>query len=155
GAHQGRGEKHAIRNTQYGTRITHDGTIPMTPSEPAPSSRPGGGWARYAAALLDPGTGAVPGNPPTPIVGPDPGPPAPPTTRPCTRWRHWEEYRTAQDERVCPVCGPLHGARYIEGVGPQPPLHPGCRCRRVYAYSECVSRADPSRPSGGGGRPKE
>lgn len=44
----------------------------------------------------------------------------------------WE---TAQDERVCPVCGPMHGVKADEngnynGMSP-PPAHPRCRCREV------------------------
>lgn len=41
------------------------------------------------------------------------------------------EWRTASDERVCPVCGPLHGTRTtLDGDfdGYFPPAHPRCRC---------------------------
>lgn len=43
------------------------------------------------------------------------------------------EWRTAVDERVCPVCGPLHGTRAsfdetFEGDLAMPPAHPRCRC---------------------------
>lgn len=42
------------------------------------------------------------------------------------------EWRTATDEKVCPVCGKLDGQRVpmgqrFEGVY-MPPAHPGCRC---------------------------
>jgi len=41
------------------------------------------------------------------------------------------EWRTARDERVCPICGALHGqrGRLSEGVQNMfPPAHPRCRC---------------------------
>jgi SPP1 gp7 family putative phage head morphogenesis protein len=38
----------------------------------------------------------------------------------------WE---TANDERVCPVCGALHGKREDDWNGLRsPPAHPRCRC---------------------------
>ena len=40
-------------------------------------------------------------------------------------------WQTAEDERVCDVCGPLHGAGYeiYDRVSPGgPPAHPRCRC---------------------------
>lgn len=49
----------------------------------------------------------------------------------------WEqEWITAEDERTCPVCLPLHGQRapiggaFLTSVGPLsgPPAHPRCRC---------------------------
>lgn len=49
----------------------------------------------------------------------------------------WEQtWVTAEDERVCPICGPLHGAtaRIGEAFSQggetqlQPPAHPRCRC---------------------------
>jgi len=37
------------------------------------------------------------------------------------------EWRTAQDERVCPICGPLHKEKFpIDGD--KPPAHCRCRC---------------------------
>jgi hypothetical protein len=45
-----------------------------------------------------------------------------------TRWR------TAEDERVCPECGPLDGQVWPEGEGPIPPLHNHCRCTREFAF---------------------
>lgn len=47
-----------------------------------------------------------------------------------TRWV------TAQDERVCPECGPLDGLVWESAVGPTPPLHVNCRCQRIFAYVE-------------------
>ncbi len=43
------------------------------------------------------------------------------------------EWRTARDELVCPVCGPLHQQRAMTGQAFQgaiqnPPAHPNCRC---------------------------
>lgn len=43
------------------------------------------------------------------------------------------EWRAAVDERVCPVCGGLHGTRAplggtFAGGYRNPPAHPGCRC---------------------------
>jgi SPP1 gp7 family putative phage head morphogenesis protein len=42
------------------------------------------------------------------------------------------EWRTANDERVCPTCGPLNGKRTTVGGtfegGYSPPAHPRCRC---------------------------
>ncbi len=56
-----------------------------------------------------------------------------------TAYRDWlkEEYglayvrvwRTAADERVCPICGPLNGKREADWGGRSgPPAHPRCRC---------------------------
>lgn len=43
------------------------------------------------------------------------------------------EWVTVRDERVCPICGGLHGKRApLRGTFPEgksyPPAHPGCRC---------------------------
>jgi SPP1 gp7 family putative phage head morphogenesis protein len=41
------------------------------------------------------------------------------------------EWQTARDDRVCPVCGPLHGRRVGKGQtfdGLFPPAHVNCRC---------------------------
>lgn len=46
-------------------------------------------------------------------------------------WTRWE---TASDEKVCPICGPYAGRVWRAGDGPQPPLHPNCRCQRVFAF---------------------
>lgn len=48
-----------------------------------------------------------------------------------TIWTRWE---TAFAERVCPVCASYAGHAWPGGEGPQPPLHPRCRCRRRFAF---------------------
>ncbi len=64
----------------------------------------------------------------------------------------WEAWRTREDERVCPECGPLDGRWFEAGSGPQPPLHSHCRCWREVVSVECVSRPAPrpAPPPGGG-----
>lgn len=38
-------------------------------------------------------------------------------------------WQTANDERVCPECGPLQGKTFaIDAAGALPPAHPNCRC---------------------------
>jgi hypothetical protein len=39
-----------------------------------------------------------------------------------------EIWRTAQDERVCPICGPLEGTRRYTAWYDLPPIHPRGRC---------------------------
>ena len=51
-------------------------------------------------------------------------------------WTRWE---TASDEKVCPICGPYAGRVWRATDGPQPPLHPNCRCQRVYAFTTWTS----------------
>lgn len=51
----------------------------------------------------------------------------------------WSRWRTAEDERVCPECGPLDGLAWRpEGEGPVPPLHDKCRCRREFAFQRAT-----------------
>jgi SPP1 gp7 family putative phage head morphogenesis protein len=38
------------------------------------------------------------------------------------------EWMTMDDERTCPVCGPLDGKKYSIDKFPQQPAHPLCRC---------------------------
>jgi hypothetical protein len=52
-------------------------------------------------------------------------------------WTRWE---TASDEKVCPVCGPYAGRTWRADDGPHPPLHPNCRCRRVFAFTTWTVR---------------
>lgn len=43
-------------------------------------------------------------------------------------------WRTEKDERVCPICAPLHGKRqevWAELFPGGPPAHPNCRCELV------------------------
>jgi hypothetical protein len=44
---------------------------------------------------------------------------------------------TKRDERVCPICLPLHGQDVTDATG-KPPFHPRCRCERKYeiTYSD-------------------
>ena len=47
------------------------------------------------------------------------------------------EWRTAADERVCDVCGPLNGLTEDQWVDTDgPPLHPRCRCWAVLVKPE-------------------
>ena len=52
----------------------------------------------------------------------------------------WTRWKTAEDERVCPECGPLDGKAWPDNDGPQPPLHNHCRCARENAFTEWSSR---------------
>jgi hypothetical protein len=52
-------------------------------------------------------------------------------------WTRWE---TASDEKVCPICGPYAGRVWRADDGPQPPLHPNCRCQRVFAFTTWIVR---------------
>ena len=44
------------------------------------------------------------------------------------------EWMTMEDERVCPVCGPLDGKVFDTSRFPQQPAHPNCRCTSVVAW---------------------
>jgi len=44
------------------------------------------------------------------------------------------EWMTMEDERVCPICGPLDGKVFDTGRFPQQPAHPNCRCTSVVAW---------------------
>lgn len=39
----------------------------------------------------------------------------------------------------CNWCASFDGRIFWEGEGPQPPLHPNCRCRRVFHHSILVA----------------
>jgi hypothetical protein len=52
----------------------------------------------------------------------------------------WTSWQTASDEKVCPICGPYAGRVWQESDGPRPPLHPNCRCQRVYAFTTWITR---------------
>jgi len=44
------------------------------------------------------------------------------------------EWMTMEDERVCPICGPLDGKVFDTGRFPPQPAHPNCRCTNVVAW---------------------
>jgi len=44
------------------------------------------------------------------------------------------EWMTMEDERVCPVCGPLDGKVFDTDRFPNQPAHPNCRCTSVVAW---------------------
>ena len=52
--------------------------------------------------------------------------------------RGWQFVATL-DDRTCPTCGPLDGNVYGLGEGPQPPIHPQCRCTSVPALDEAFA----------------
>jgi len=43
-----------------------------------------------------------------------------------------EKWYTKEDERVCPICRPLHEKARGDGWTEPPPAHPNCRCERKY-----------------------
>ena len=69
---------------------------------------------------------------------------------------------TAKDEKVCPVCGPLHGQKVLvseqfktkEGDFWSPGVHPNCRCvvRLIENRFRLEKRFDPHQPRGVDGR---
>ena len=44
----------------------------------------------------------------------------------------WEIYLTRKDEAVCGECSQYDDQIYKTDMGPMPPLHPHCRCRREF-----------------------
>jgi SPP1 gp7 family putative phage head morphogenesis protein len=44
------------------------------------------------------------------------------------------EWMTMEDERVCPICGPLDGKVFDTGRFPRQPAHSNCRCTSVVAW---------------------
>lgn len=42
-----------------------------------------------------------------------------------------EIHYTKRDEKVCPICRPMHG-KVLDESDKRPPLHPRCRCERRY-----------------------
>jgi len=65
-------------------------------------------------------------------------------------WVEWEEetvyevqffaWQVAFDGRLCPECFSRNGDEWEAGEGVYPPLHPNCRCQRVYSRSEWRTR---------------
>lgn len=90
-----------------------------------------------------------PTRPPAPQPNPAPPPATPPPNEPTVRIETfpelevvaWTVWRTAADERVCPVCGPLDGQEWPSDAGPMPPAHPNCRCERVFSRVEVRVRS--------------
>ncbi|MEM0050710.1 MAG: minor capsid protein [Candidatus Bathyarchaeia archaeon] len=41
------------------------------------------------------------------------------------KWRH---FIAVMDDRTCPICRKYHCKVYSYDEGPEPPLHPNCRC---------------------------
>ncbi len=112
------------------------------PSEPAPEPVP-----EPTPEPWDPpdAEGGAPGDEdPTPIEHPDEA------DGPAIEEIPIYEWRTAQDARVCPICGPLDGTRWEGQDGPRPPAHLGCRCARVLVAVETRTIARCA-PLGGGG----
>lgn len=62
------------------------------------------------------------------------------------------KWYTAEDERVCALCGPLHGTEFRIGEGPKgshfpgPPRHPRCRCVTLGVIKEREPRKRPIKP---------
>jgi len=50
----------------------------------------------------------------------------------------WEVWVSASDDRVCTECAARAGLLFRRGRGPQPPLHPTCRCSRAPAFVQVV-----------------
>jgi hypothetical protein len=88
----------------------------------------------------DSGGGGYQSRPPVNYGTPAPARDNDPSTRETT-WRAevldethriLERWYTAGDARTCPICAPLNGTIYWQGEGPYPPLHPNCRCQRLF-----------------------
>jgi len=63
-----------------------------------------------------------------------------------TRYR----WRAVADERVCPICGPLHNTTVAKGAGFRwgngagyPPAHPNCRCQILEETDQTAALPDP------------
>ncbi|MBA3379558.1 MAG: hypothetical protein H0T93_11805 [Chloroflexia bacterium] len=57
----------------------------------------------------------------------------------------WSKWQTANDERTCPECAPMHGRSWPDDRPmPEPPLHVNCRCQAVYARTEWRVRYVPA-----------
>lgn len=118
----------------------------IEPESRGDATRPGSDSARYAAVDIG-------GGPPPPDQGvakplPSDGSGPEGDPRPCAYVITYEEWATAGDERVCPECGPLDGAWFEVGTGPQPPLHDHCRCYRFVVWWDCY-QSDGSWEKGG------
>lgn len=59
-----------------------------------------------------------------------------------------EQWQTARDDKVCPICGPRDGKIWPKGQGPEMPAHVACRCAYAPASWSYV-RQHPSKWQGG------
>ena len=57
------------------------------------------------------------------------------------------EIRTSRDERVCVICGPLHGTRVPLRGASYPPYHPSCRCWVAPVVKEAGETDREARPT--------
>ena len=58
----------------------------------------------------------------------------------------YELYLSMADHAVCNECLSHHARVYPRGSGPQPPLHPGCRCSREFYYTSQSDEPPPPLP---------
>jgi SPP1 gp7 family putative phage head morphogenesis protein len=52
------------------------------------------------------------------------------------------EWMAMNDERTCPVCGPLDGKTFLIDKFPQQPAHPHCRCTNLVAWPMSICGSD-------------
>lgn len=50
----------------------------------------------------------------------------------------YEIWVTNFGPNTCERCASLHGAIFKKGEGPQPPLHPHCRCQRKFHHQAWI-----------------
>lgn len=58
----------------------------------------------------------------------------------------WEVWQTKGDNRVCVNCARLYGEIFLRGTGPQAPLHPECRCKRIPHHTRHIDIMPPIIP---------
>jgi hypothetical protein len=54
-----------------------------------------------------------------------------------------DTWHTSDGPSTCARCRALDGTRWPAGVGPVPPLHPNCRCRRVGPGGQSIRNTEP------------
>ena len=61
------------------------------------------------------------------------------------RTRVVRRWRTAEDDLVCEICGPLNGktAGGVDGYSSPPPAHPNCRCEEEISLTNSPTPASP------------
>ncbi len=58
-----------------------------------------------------------------------------------------ERWVAAMTTETCQRCADLHGTLWQQDYGPRPPLHPYCRCKRVFDhFRDAPPPGDPSEP---------